>query len=80
MERGEQAQGAACLVVKERGVDTPAGSGSSSDGEEEGEITLPPLSSLRLASPPLSDIVSRQVVGAHKTPISHANMSSKYIK
>jgi hypothetical protein len=34
------------------GVDTPTGSGSSSEGEEEGEITLPPLSSPCLASPP----------------------------
>jgi hypothetical protein len=80
MERGEQAQGAACLVVKEQGVDTPTGSGSSGDGEVEGEITLPPLSSMCLASPSLSDIVSQQVVGAHKTPISHTNMSIKCIK
>jgi hypothetical protein len=42
-------------------VDTSTGSGSSGEGEEEGEITPPPLPSLRITPPPLSDIASRQV-------------------
>jgi hypothetical protein len=40
-------------------VDNPAGSRSSGEGEEEGEITPSPISSLRLDSVLLSDIVSR---------------------
>jgi hypothetical protein len=37
-------------------VDTPTESGSTSEGEEMGEITPPPLSSLRIARPPSGDI------------------------
>jgi hypothetical protein len=33
--------------------------GSSSEEGEEVEITLPPLSSLRITPPPLGDIISR---------------------
>jgi hypothetical protein len=40
-------------------VDTPTGSGSFDEGEEEAEITLHPLSSWRITPPPLSDIVSQ---------------------
>jgi hypothetical protein len=42
-------------------VDTPTRSRSFGEGEEKGEITPPPLSSLCLTPPLLSDIVSWQV-------------------
>jgi hypothetical protein len=42
-------------------VDTPIGSGSSSDEEEEGEITSPPLPCLHITPAPLSGAISRHV-------------------
>jgi hypothetical protein len=43
------------------GMDAPTGSGSSGEGEEEGEISPPPLCFLCVTPPPLSDIISWQV-------------------
>jgi hypothetical protein len=42
-------------------MDAPTGSGSSGEGEEEGEISPPPLCFLCVTPPPLSDIISWQV-------------------
>jgi hypothetical protein len=56
-----QAQSVVRWAAKEQRVDTPIGSGSSSDEEEEGEITLPPLPCLRITPPPLSGVISRHV-------------------
>jgi hypothetical protein len=43
------------------GAGHPPRSGSCSEGEEEREITLPSLSSLRITLPLLRDVVCRQV-------------------
>jgi hypothetical protein len=40
---------------------TPPRSGSFGQGEKEREMTLPPLSSLRITLPPLCDVICRQV-------------------
>jgi hypothetical protein len=55
----KQAQSAAHQAVKEQGEDTPTKSESSYEEEEEGEITPPPLSLLRITPPPFSDIIGR---------------------
>jgi hypothetical protein len=55
---GEQAWIVSRRTAKGRGVVTFR-SGSSGKGEEDGEITLPLLSSLRITPPPLCDIVCR---------------------
>jgi hypothetical protein len=61
MEEEETAWSVAHREAKEWGEDTPTESWSSYEEEEEGEITLPPLSSPHKTPPPFSDVATRQV-------------------